>query len=86
MSRPRCGSAAGAGTSTSTAASTSRCRKRIPPRPGTGCAELERSDGILERDIALVDMRLADRLVRARRAGRDAQDPAQEGPQPGNNT
>lgn len=49
-------------------------------------AELERSDGILERDIELVDMRLADRLV-LRPAPSDAAKPtSKKSRQPGNNT
>lgn len=49
-------------------------------------AELERSDGILERDIELVDMRLADRLVLRTAPSETAKTPPKKGRQPGNNT
>ncbi|HXZ02296.1 MAG TPA: cell division protein FtsQ/DivIB [Stellaceae bacterium] len=49
-------------------------------------AELERSDGILERDIDLVDMRLADRLVLRTAPSETAKPAPKKGRQPGNNT
>ena len=49
-------------------------------------AELERSDGILERDIEMIDLRLPDRLVvRAPRA-EPAKTPPKKGRQPGKTT
>ncbi|MGO8919022.1 MAG: cell division protein FtsQ/DivIB [Stellaceae bacterium] len=49
-------------------------------------AQLERSDGILERDIELVDMRLADRLVVRSAPSENAKTPPKKGRQPGKNT
>jgi cell division protein FtsQ len=49
-------------------------------------AELERSDGILERAIELIDMRLADRLVLRTAPSETAKPAPKKGRQPGNNT
>jgi cell division protein FtsQ len=49
-------------------------------------AELERSDGILERDIELIDLRLADRLVVRTVPAETPKTPPKKGHQPGNNT
>jgi cell division protein FtsQ len=49
-------------------------------------AELERRDGLLERDIDLVDLRLADRLVVRTVPGESGKTPPKKGHQPGNNT
>jgi cell division protein FtsQ len=49
-------------------------------------AELERSDGILERNVEMIDMRLPDRLVLRTPPAESVKSPAKKGRQPGNNT
>ena len=49
-------------------------------------ARLERSDGILERDIELVDLRLTDRLVVRTLPAESSKTPPKKGHQPGKNT
>jgi cell division protein FtsQ len=49
-------------------------------------AELERSDGILERDIELIDLRLADRIVVRTAPAEPPRTPPKKGHQTGHNT
>jgi cell division protein FtsQ len=49
-------------------------------------AELERSDGILERDIEMVDLRLPDRLVVRTPSAETPKTPPKKGRQPGKTT
>lgn len=49
-------------------------------------AELERSDGIIERDVELIDLRFPDRLVLRNPAPEAAKPPPKKGHQPGKST